>query len=243
MAMEYLYRLYANGDELLYAGITDDWTRRLREHWHTKPWAADVLGVSLETYPDRVSVAVAEIRAIRAERPRYNIQHNHATWDTPSTSRTWTAEEIAAMALLVIAGSYILYKITEAAIDRYRQWRLDREEYLDWKRDRDHLRQPTRHEQGEEQACEPKVVGALPAALTRDWPTPPSALIPPPNPVTSPPTAIRTPALNNWAGIAAAILIAFYAPPGSLTAAIQPNPVGDAPAATLGPAPRPAEPE
>ena len=73
--MEYLYRLYGEQPEaLLYAGITDDWTRRMREHWRTKPWAPEILSVRLETYRGaRAAVSAAERAAIRSEGPRYNV--------------------------------------------------------------------------------------------------------------------------------------------------------------------------
>jgi hypothetical protein len=51
-----LYRLQGTDGGPPYIGISDDWTRRLRQHWLDKPWAGEILGVALETYGDRPEV-------------------------------------------------------------------------------------------------------------------------------------------------------------------------------------------
>lgn len=46
-------------------------------HERDKPWWTEVAEARVEHYPDRASVQLAEIEAIRTEHPKYNIQHNN----------------------------------------------------------------------------------------------------------------------------------------------------------------------
>jgi len=133
MESQYLYRLDGADGELLYAGISDDWTRRLREHWRCKAWAPEILGVRLETYPDRLSVAAAERDAIHSERPLYNIQHNRRPEAEPEAQKGWAAEDVLILAVVVIAAGYLLYKVAEAGVTQYREWKADREDFREWK--------------------------------------------------------------------------------------------------------------
>ncbi len=113
-----------------YAGISDDWTRRIREHWRTKPWAAEIFNVNLEIYPDRPSVVAAERHVIRSEGPLHNVQHNRGALADPEHASNWSAEDVLIVVLLVIAGAYLLYKVTEAGVAQYREWKADRDEVL-----------------------------------------------------------------------------------------------------------------
>ena len=68
-----LYRFYDAREELLYVGITDDPWRRWREHMQAKPWYPRVKHQSVTWYDTRGQAETAEKRAIRAERPQFNI--------------------------------------------------------------------------------------------------------------------------------------------------------------------------
>lgn len=78
-----LYRFYGAGGTLLYIGITADLPTRFHDHRGDKNWWLGVTNVTVEHYPDRPTVLEAERRAIIAERPLYNSQHNQPT--TPKT--------------------------------------------------------------------------------------------------------------------------------------------------------------
>jgi predicted GIY-YIG superfamily endonuclease len=134
---QYLYRLFGPDGTLLYAGVSDDWTRRLRQHWQTKQWAGEILGVTLETYSDRVAVLAAERKAIRAEKPLYNIQHNHRQPAPEEPASSVTAADILFLGALIIAAGFIIYEVSQVAIDKYRAWKADREEFRQWQRTRD----------------------------------------------------------------------------------------------------------
>jgi predicted GIY-YIG superfamily endonuclease len=71
-----LYRLRGSVDDLLYVGISNDPLRRWSEHAGDKAWWPQVAHFSLEWFPSRDQALLAEARAIRAERPLYNIAHN-----------------------------------------------------------------------------------------------------------------------------------------------------------------------
>lgn len=74
-----LYRLHDHDGELLYVGITDDLGRRWHDHAKDKPWWPEVASKSIEWLPSRRRALAAEATTIRAERPRYNVQHNKAS--------------------------------------------------------------------------------------------------------------------------------------------------------------------
>jgi hypothetical protein len=73
-----LYRFWDAGGDLLYVGITGIRDARWRAHGNQKPWWREVATVTVEHYDDRKSLAAAEIAAIRAEKPRYNVAHTAA---------------------------------------------------------------------------------------------------------------------------------------------------------------------
>lgn len=91
-----LYRFYDASNVLLYIGITNSVPRRLDQHEDEKPWFLTVARVEVEHHPDRQAALDAEKNAIKAERPKYNVQHNRAfrrTW-TQSGGGQWTFESL-----------------------------------------------------------------------------------------------------------------------------------------------------
>jgi predicted GIY-YIG superfamily endonuclease len=133
---QYLYRL-SGSDGLLYIGVSDDWTRRLREHWHVKDWAADITSVTLENFPDRRAVLSAERKAIKSEKPLYNIQHNNSLPDREEAAACMTAADIAALVMLLLAAGCMIYALSQAAITKYRDWKADHDAFREWQRTRD----------------------------------------------------------------------------------------------------------
>lgn len=70
-----LYRWFNDSGELLYVGITNDVGRRTDEHAE-KEWWSQVASSQVEWFPSRKAALDAEKRAIIAERPLFNVQHN-----------------------------------------------------------------------------------------------------------------------------------------------------------------------
>jgi hypothetical protein len=68
-----LYRLHDAQGGLLYVGIAGNPGRRFQEHAGTKPWWGQVRWVHVEHYETRTEAEAAETKAIRTERPRYNV--------------------------------------------------------------------------------------------------------------------------------------------------------------------------
>lgn len=68
-----LYRLYDEGGDLLYVGISTRPLQRVREHSKGQTWWTEVASQTFEHYPTRQAAADAELDAIRTEHPRYNI--------------------------------------------------------------------------------------------------------------------------------------------------------------------------
>lgn len=70
-----LYRHYDKDGRLLYVGITNDPGKRWEQH-RNKDWWHDVTRTDIERFPDRESVSMAELDAIRNEKPWWNERHN-----------------------------------------------------------------------------------------------------------------------------------------------------------------------
>jgi predicted GIY-YIG superfamily endonuclease len=70
--MHAVYRMFDGEGRLLYIGRTGDAGRRFGDHT-AKRWFPLVETIKLEWLPTEAAAVLAERRAIRAERPRYNI--------------------------------------------------------------------------------------------------------------------------------------------------------------------------
>lgn len=68
-----LYRFYDADERLLYVGISLHAAHRASEHRGDKAWWGDVARMDVEHLADRAEALKAERRAIRNERPVYNI--------------------------------------------------------------------------------------------------------------------------------------------------------------------------
>ena len=68
-----MYRFYDGQGKLLYVGITIDPWRRWREHVQEKPWYPQVKHQAVTWYDAEWQARKAETRAIRTERPEFNI--------------------------------------------------------------------------------------------------------------------------------------------------------------------------
>jgi hypothetical protein len=79
-----LYRIWGNEGQLLYVGISKSALSRLGQHLAEKSWAADIVNVTIETYPTRELAAAAEIAAIKTEKPLHNVTHNDGRGHTGS---------------------------------------------------------------------------------------------------------------------------------------------------------------
>lgn len=68
-----LYRLFDHNDQLLYVGIAFDPHVRCYHHKTHKPWWPEVARREVEWHDNRRAAEAAELAAIAAEKPRYNI--------------------------------------------------------------------------------------------------------------------------------------------------------------------------
>jgi hypothetical protein len=74
--MHYLYRAYAPQNQLLYVGISGNWSERLHSHERTSEWMELTEVVKIERYATREDVEKAERQAIITEAPIFNKMHN-----------------------------------------------------------------------------------------------------------------------------------------------------------------------
>lgn len=75
MARCTLYRYFDRYNHLLYVGITGSGSGRMHGHSSSSRWWGKVHHSTFKHYRTRELAAAAEIEAIKAERPRYNIMH------------------------------------------------------------------------------------------------------------------------------------------------------------------------
>lgn len=67
-----LYRLYDEGGQLLYVGISNDPDHRWTQHATDKPWWSLVSQRTVEWHPNRGEAEKAERAAVKTEGPLYN---------------------------------------------------------------------------------------------------------------------------------------------------------------------------
>lgn len=70
-----IYELFPadEDDDCLYVGITNNVTRRFRQHRQSKPWWGNTELASLECYDSWESACEAELNRIEVYRPKHNI--------------------------------------------------------------------------------------------------------------------------------------------------------------------------
>jgi predicted GIY-YIG superfamily endonuclease len=69
-----LYWMRGDSEALLYVGITGNPIERWRRHGQKALWWPDVREIAFTTFPKEHLALAAERRAIREERPRFNIR-------------------------------------------------------------------------------------------------------------------------------------------------------------------------
>lgn len=84
-----LYRYFSADGALLYIGMTERWADRAAQH-ESKPWVKLAASVTMEQFPDRISLAEAERAAIMAEKPIFNVTHNKGQHGPRRTKRSKT---------------------------------------------------------------------------------------------------------------------------------------------------------
>lgn len=70
----YVYRAFDAEKQLLYVGITKDLVKRFAKH-EDAHWIWDIASLTAEVYESRQEAHAAEVEAIRAELPRWNVMH------------------------------------------------------------------------------------------------------------------------------------------------------------------------
>lgn len=110
MKLTYLYRCYDREGQLLYAGITDDWAAREKQHVKEKFWWGDVARKELMGFKARREALWAEWAVITTCRPVYNKQAiPPATPETdPPMASVGTVDSGDDLRYLSFAGSIAL---------------------------------------------------------------------------------------------------------------------------------------
>lgn len=72
-----LYRIWGDADLLLYIGVSKDFGNRWKQHAKQQPWWDEMKRLTADEWFDsREEAEAAERKAIKAERPKYNVTHN-----------------------------------------------------------------------------------------------------------------------------------------------------------------------
>lgn len=75
----YVYRLYDSTNTLLYVGVSEDLSRRMRQHRRTKTWWNEVASVTAMEFSDEWMALIGERVAIADEAPKYNLRRKRVT--------------------------------------------------------------------------------------------------------------------------------------------------------------------
>jgi predicted GIY-YIG superfamily endonuclease len=98
-----VYRFFDAQDVLLYIGITEDPKSRFASHEALKPWWGDVARHAIEWRETREEAAVAEIEAIQAERPAWNVVGSPCPPERPM--EPWIREAIERGDVTSVSGA------------------------------------------------------------------------------------------------------------------------------------------
>lgn len=91
-----VYRVFDAHDALLYIGMTNDLTSRLKNHRSTKPWWIDVARVEATQPMGRALAVTVERDSIRDEQPRYNVAAKYGMEAHEIARACKAAKELAA---------------------------------------------------------------------------------------------------------------------------------------------------
>lgn len=80
--METLYRFFNKDDQLLYVGISNNWTQRLKQHYKDSAFFSEIYHATFEHFETREEVEAAEKVAIATEGAIYNKAYN-PFWENP----------------------------------------------------------------------------------------------------------------------------------------------------------------
>ena len=69
-----LYRHFNADGALLYVGISVNALSRLGEHRQSSEWYKQIVKVTLEHFPSRKEAEEAETKAIKSEKPKFNVR-------------------------------------------------------------------------------------------------------------------------------------------------------------------------
>lgn len=100
---QHLYRWFDSGGVLLYVGISTNAYTRAKQHAAQSAWWPEAHTMTLEVFTTREAVRQAEILAIKAEKPKYNVQHTDRDRRVSAASRISDAEKLGRW---VIPGAY-----------------------------------------------------------------------------------------------------------------------------------------
>jgi len=104
-----LYRWWDASGNLLYVGKSIRLLSRIEQHRRNSKFFDEAASMTIERFPDELTLGLAEVDAIRSEKPLYNILHNREA----SAPCDLDPEEVAALDLLV---SELMTKIFVGAI-------------------------------------------------------------------------------------------------------------------------------
>lgn len=71
-----LYRWWGSEGNLLYVGKSISLFSRIEQHRRHSGFFEEAAMMTIERFPDEITLAFAEVEAIQSERPTYNVAHN-----------------------------------------------------------------------------------------------------------------------------------------------------------------------
>lgn len=126
-----LYRYYDDKGVLLYVGISIHPIKRLEEHQKNgeEVWTSDISTVKISRFKTKRKALSEEGRTIRAERPKYNINHGKITCSTRKRKTAFNDHIIvnvspssAKAANQALLADNVLYEIDDLVFLHSKNW-------------------------------------------------------------------------------------------------------------------------
>lgn len=110
-----LYRWWGADGTLLYVGKSVSLFARISSHRKSSKFFSSAATMTIERFPDELSLSAAEVRAIREEHPLYNVAHNREAGSPrmllpkPSVEQTVASHWITIAPNAIQVGDLIRY--------------------------------------------------------------------------------------------------------------------------------------
>lgn len=120
--MSTLYRYYDKNNVLLYVGISVNAVYRFTQHKNKSSWVDDIERIEIEKFESKKEASEAEVKAIRNEKPLYNVIHQGDSEDfiQATTGPSYMCKEYGLKSLAELS------RISDVSVQTLINWSNDK---------------------------------------------------------------------------------------------------------------------